>query len=890
MKKAWILIIVLFPVWVFSQNSIQWNDDFSDGDFLQNPTWNGSENNFIVNANNQLQLNAPAGTVSRSHLTTSSEVFNDATWEFWVRTNNTTSNQNYSLVYIISDRADISGEVNGYYVYIGNTEDEISLYRQQGATRTKIIDGEDKTIDSNPVIVNIRVTRTRYGEFSLFRKRESTNPAFNDSDWMQEGTAVTDNHVVGSKYFGVLTQNSSANGKNYFFDNISVAGDKKPDEIPPVWLDLRLEEPHRLVLTFSEEVDMSAATFTVDNGMGSPVSVQLSSGNTVATLTFSQNFSRSVIYTVQANNVKDLAGNLLQETQKQVGIYESPEKGDLVINEVLFETADGVPEYFEIYNASNKILTLNNTYFSVRSPSTGKFTLSNRFPENEVLLPKSYLALTNNEVLVKEHFDVPASANVKNAASWSALNNTSAKFVVSYLALPTENGETMRDTVILDELQYDVKWHSVESTPNVSLERINHQQRTQIPTNWHSASAEVNFGTPGYENSRYMMPDTIPPVLIGLAIQEPNSIAIQFSEIINVSTATFSIDQEIGNSTGLTVLEDEMSLIVPFNNAFEKGKIYTLEILNIKDMAGNPLEKTRYQTGILETVESADLIINEILFDNADNATEYFEIYNKSGKVIDLSHVFFTIRNAAGAFSINNYFPKNSFIAPLSYLALTPEPELVRKAYGAPEEADILKADRWSALNNSGASLLMGNFNGTDTLILDEVAYDAKWHHSLIRNAKGVSLERINPDMPSQKRDSWHSAAAEVNYGTPGYKNSQFREMTPGTTPDDDNWFYPDPEAFSPDNDGREDVSFIHYKTEAEGFTANVIIFNAVGVKVTQLASNQILGSNGYLVWDGKTDRGITVNPGIYVLYVELINTDSGTKKIEKMPIVVSAR
>lgn len=158
----------------------------------------------------------------------------------------------------------------------------------------------------------------------------------------------------------------------------------------------------------------------------------------------------------------------------------------------------------------------------------------------------------------------------------------------------------------------------------------------------------------------------------------------------------------------------------------------------------------------------------------------------------------------------------------------------------------------------------------------------------MIKNPKGVSLERINPDLLSQSPSSWHSAASEVRYGTPGYKNSQFRDLSTTAVPE--KWVWVEPEAFSPDNDGVDDVSFIRYKTDAVGYTANVIVFNSVGMKIKQLASNVLLTSDGILTWDGKTDRGLNVNPGIYVLYFEMINAENGVKKIEKLPLVVSAR
>ncbi len=881
MKKILLFLCLFISFSIFSQNLIQWSDDFSDGDFTKNPTWSGMSENFIVNEDSQLQSNA--STTSKSYLSTPSEAFEDAVWEFWVRINYTTSSSNYAMVYIIADRADISGDVNGYYVQIGNTADEISLYRQQGNSRTKIIDGVDKSVDTNPVIVNIRVTRSKDGTFSLFRKRQSDVVGFSDADFVQEGESVIDNEVQGSKYFGVLFSNSSTTGKAYLFDDIFVKGEKFADVIPPEWTDLQLVEPNQLVLTFSEAVDISSASFHVDNGIGNPVSSMLSEDGMTLRLTFAKGFEKGVIYTVEALNVKDLAGNPLTNTQKQIGKYEFLKAGDIVINEILFETANGVPEYFEIYNVSDKILLLDNSYFAVRSPSTGSFSLNNAFPANTILLAKSYLALSSDPDLVKEHFDVPSSANILKANRWSALNNTSARFLIAHLDIRTENGLTVRDTVILDELHYNVKWHSELSTANVALERINPKNRTQIPTNWYSAAPEVNFGTPGYENSRYMMPDTIPPVLTGLAIIEPNKIVLNFSEIIDISTATFSVDQGIGNSTGLTVLADEMTLIISFDNDFEKGKIYTINILNIKDLAGNPLVKNTYQTGILELAEKDDLVINEILFDNLENSAEYFEIYNKSGKVIDLTPLFFTVNN-----STYNYFPSQTFILPGEYLAFSPEPELVKEAYTVPEIANIRKSERWSALNNTEASFLIGYIVQDSVIALDSVRYNAKWHHTMIKNPKGVSLERINPNFPSQSPSSWHSAASEVGYGTPGYKNSQYRDLE--TTVEPEKWIWVEPEAFSPDNDGIDDVCFIRYKTDAAGYTANIIIFNSVGVKVKQLGSNILLSQDGILTWDGKTDRGQNVNQGIYVLYVEFVNSDKGVKKIEKIPLVVSAR
>ena len=53
MKKI-LLLLLLLPISLLAQVT----DDFSDGDFTQNPTWSGTTEQYIVNNSKQLQLNA----------------------------------------------------------------------------------------------------------------------------------------------------------------------------------------------------------------------------------------------------------------------------------------------------------------------------------------------------------------------------------------------------------------------------------------------------------------------------------------------------------------------------------------------------------------------------------------------------------------------------------------------------------------------------------------------------------------------------------------------------------------------------------------------------------------------------------------------------------------
>jgi len=379
--------------------------------------------------------------------------------------------------------------------------------------------------------------------------------------------------------------------------------------------------------------------------------------------------------------------------------------------------------------------------------------------------------------------------------------------------------------------------------------------------------------------------DLEPPTWILFSIDNPNKLILGFSEAMDFSKAVFGLDQGIGNPESTSVSDDKKTITLEYSTNFEKGKIYTLTISQLTDLGGNPISLTVRSIGITESIEVGDLVFNEVMFENPENSLEYLEIYNQSDKVLDVSGLVFTTRKTDGSLNAGNIIPEQTLILPQGFLALCSDAEMVKNYHACPAESNILTT-AWSALNNESATLVLTN-QLKDT-IYDELTYSNKWHHILIKNPKGVALERMNPQLPTQSAETWHSASSEVNYGTPGYKNSQYRDVSSEELTNKIVWV--EPESFSPDNDGVDDVCLIHYKTESFGYVANAIILNAVGVKVFQLASNILLSSEGVLSWDGRTSAGKNANVGIYVLYFEMFNAESGIRKQKKLPIVVSSR
>ena len=379
--------------------------------------------------------------------------------------------------------------------------------------------------------------------------------------------------------------------------------------------------------------------------------------------------------------------------------------------------------------------------------------------------------------------------------------------------------------------------------------------------------------------------DTIPPQWRELEILPPNKLKLRFSEAMDFSNVTFLVDNEIGAPISQLVSNDKSTIVLSFSSDFQKSKIYTLQAEGLVDLSANPLLPLHRTFGMAEPLAVGDLVLNEIMFDNPTNSAEYLEIYNGSDKLVDLSNLSLSTRKADGTLNLGIPIPSQTKILPNAYLAITSDAASVKSYYGLTASENIITC-KWNPLNNGGSALVLSNL--TQDTIYDEVTYSVKWHHPLVKNPKGVALERIHPTLPSQTAASWHSAASAVNFGTPGYQNSQFHVIN--TVKNEEKFVWVDPEAFSPDNDGVNDLCFIRFKTDTNGYVASATIFAANGNKVFQLATNYLLSTEGFLTWDGNTLNGKNATVGIYLLYFEVFNPMNGARKQFKLPIVVSAR
>ncbi|MCL2596588.1 MAG: lamin tail domain-containing protein [Paludibacter sp.] len=330
-----------------------------------------------------------------------------------------------------------------------------------------------------------------------------------------------------------------------------------------------------------------------------------------------------------------------------------------------------------------------------------------------------------------------------------------------------------------------------------------------------------------------------------------------------------------------------------FNNAVVRGNYFGVLYSNTNTTGNNYFFDNIEVTGdippepkVYLKPQFGDITFNEVMFNTSEEVPEYIEIANLTSDTLDISNLKLTNLRTDGSYNTFVEIPSQTILYPNDYAAFCNDAIQLYYYFNLSEEsAKIYTTVRWNALNNEGATIILLDENAGSEF--DSFTYSPKMHYILLNNTRNVSLEKINPKMPSNDINSWHSAAFDVNYGTPGYKNSQYHELQNNKN---DNRIWLETEYFSPDNDGYNDLCYIYYATELIGSTANAVIFDALGNRIKQLCNNVLLSSEGFLTWDGTRQDGKMANPAVYVLYFQFFNPNTAEKKEIKLPIVLTMR
>ena len=843
-------------------------EDFSDGNFEINPTWVGDTSSFFINNSFQLQSKNVVANSSFS-IITENKLSNSVEWQYWIWLDFNPSSANFIDTYLMASDSALNSNLNtGYFVRSGNTDDEISLYRRdRNGVALKIIDGENGILNHSSNIFKIKVTRDSGNHWNLYRDITGTGNSF-----VKEGT-VTDSVYNHSSWFGFLIKQSTQSFfQKHFIDNIEIKS-FVPDISPPEIISVTAVSSSKVDVLFNEPLDKSSnifSNYSANNGLGMPDSVILDAKNPLLVhLTFANNFTSGYAYTLIINGIRDEAGNEIKNVSSAFS-FHIPQQYDIVIDEIFADPSPkvGLPgyEWIELKNTSEFPINLKGWRISGLSRASGEMP-------GFILQPDSFVIVSSSAALG----DLSFFGNTISVSNFPSLDNDN-----DLISITDAYG------TIIHAVQYSSDWYQNELKKDGgwSLEMIDTKSPCSGFSNW-KASKDNSGGTPGRTNSiDAINKDEAAPKLLNAYASNPTTVILVFNEPVDMMKATslnnYALDNGLSaiNAKAIAPLFDKV--IITLNKPISEGIIYKLKAKDISDCTGNMIGlNNEARFGLSQDADSFDIVINEILFNPLPSGVDYVELYNRSGKIINLSKIYIANRNSnSQVSSISQLLSQDFLFFPKDYIAITTNPQIVKNQYTTNNPDAILKIKSLPSYPNDKGSSIILNAHGN---IIDEVSYSDKWHFSLLHNTKGVSLERIDYDGPSVQ-NNFHSASTSSGYGTPGYKNSQYQqdEKIPGE-------ITVSPEIFSPDNDGNDDFATISYNFPSPGYVANITIFDASGRAVRYLEKNALSGIRGYFRWDGLDDKNRKLPQGIYIIYTEIFNKE-GIKKQFKNTIVLARR
>ncbi|MFZ9694330.1 MAG: lamin tail domain-containing protein [Chitinophagaceae bacterium] len=267
----------------------------------------------------------------------------------------------------------------------------------------------------------------------------------------------------------------------------------------PLTLHGYVTDSTHLVLVFNKTLDSSVATHLLNYGF---TDQNLIIKSVVAVpplfqkiiLTTEGSFQKDSVLFLRMENIQDCKGASIAATQTlRTGWASLPQKGDWILNEILFNPRSSGVDFVECYNNSQRIIDLSTILFTNRQLS-GVLNTPIRLSEEPLLIfPGAYKVFTEDiDALQREYLvqDEETVVRIKNLPS-----------------LPDAKGNLVMLNIhgnILDELNYNEDWHFplLESKEGVSLERLRADAPTQNKNNWHSAASTEGFATPGRKNSQ----------------------------------------------------------------------------------------------------------------------------------------------------------------------------------------------------------------------------------------------------------------------------------------------------------------------------------------------------------------------------------------------------
>ena len=238
----WIFTILIFPYCLLRAQVV---DDFTDGDFIANPTWIGTTDKFKIDANGMLQLFAPASD-GEGWLFTQSQSMENAVWQFQIKLGFNPSSANFAKVYLACESSSYPNIGSAFFLVIGTTADNICLWERRNGVDKRLIEGLTGRLNLSAVDAKIRVSRSVNGLFILECNINGI--------WIEEGR-FENSMGFESEWFGLSCHYTSTRSKLFYFEEFHLTVEPFLDSSLPSITHFEVKNRYGFRIRFSKPVN-----------------------------------------------------------------------------------------------------------------------------------------------------------------------------------------------------------------------------------------------------------------------------------------------------------------------------------------------------------------------------------------------------------------------------------------------------------------------------------------------------------------------------------------------------------------------------------------------------------------------------------------------------------
>lgn len=679
---------------------------------------------------NEFMKDPPSGTAEYVELkNNTSKYLNLKDWEIGDSNSlSTLSSQDFTLLpdsFVV-----ISADTNTLRSYYGSVH-----YLQ--ASLPALNNGEDqiRLFDSGETLVDSLQYNSDWGGVDVaLERRDASVPSIYSENW---GDSPSDD-----------------------FGTPGTVNQIQPDETAPTISELIIQNDHTLVMAVTERLEHSSAE-TISNYVLSqqpedetstptPTLPGISSVTQIAADSLQLDLDDNLeeydgSWTLTANNLTDIFGNVgNDEIEFNYYAIFTAEKGQVVINEFMYDPAPQLSEFVELYNHSD-------SSFDLQSWTLNDLTGTERILTREsFVLPAGDLVILAPDSTIIQKY--PDALFMDMASRFPALNNGTDAIVIK-----NQYG------VQIDSLTYISDWGGSE----VSLERISAEAPSFYRENWADSPSD-DHATPGTANQVEL--DKVPPQILNMSYFSADSLYVLFDERVDSTLSSNPGAYSISPSISIAEITEYTgnSLILLLETPLQDGITYTVTVKDQQDIFGNVLESASVDLVyvLISPATEHKVIINEILYRRATaNSEEFVELFNRTSQNFDLSG--WTFSDATSSATI----PDGTRILSGEYLIFTDSKPSESEKNDQPGKSSnnftSIYLSGFPSLNDDADAVVIKN---KENLVIDSLFYHETWGG----DQPGRSLERKDPESASNDASNWATNISDSGHSA-GTQSSVFQ-------------------------------------------------------------------------------------------------------------------